>query len=112
VGFVVDKLALGQIFLRACGFPMFSFHKCSIFIHLSSRDGQLAYYGLQFQETVSLQRNITVIKMRRGEICELNSLNVLLCALLLVESQMFCAMYPLTKFPTFQMTCFMVRLNF
>jgi hypothetical protein len=31
VGFVVDKVALGQVFLRDVGFPLsISFHRCSI----------------------------------------------------------------------------------
>jgi hypothetical protein len=31
VGFVVDKVALGQVFLRVVGFPLsISFHWCSI----------------------------------------------------------------------------------
>jgi hypothetical protein len=31
VGFVVDKVALGQVFLRVVGFPLsISFHRCSI----------------------------------------------------------------------------------
>jgi hypothetical protein len=33
VGFVVDKVALGQIFFEYFGFPwQFSFHECSLFI--------------------------------------------------------------------------------
>jgi hypothetical protein len=37
VGFVVDKVALGQISLRIFRFPLsISFHRCSIFTHISS----------------------------------------------------------------------------
>jgi hypothetical protein len=36
VGFVADKVALGQVFLEPFGFPLsVSFHRCSIFIHVS-----------------------------------------------------------------------------
>jgi hypothetical protein len=33
VGFVVDKVTLGQVFLEYFSFPL-SFHQCSTFIHL------------------------------------------------------------------------------
>jgi hypothetical protein len=37
VGFVVDKMALGQVFSESFGFPpSVSFHRCSIFTHISS----------------------------------------------------------------------------
>jgi hypothetical protein len=37
VGFVVDKVALGQVFLWVLWFsPTISFHQCFIFIHASS----------------------------------------------------------------------------
>jgi hypothetical protein len=52
VGFVVDKVALGQVFLRVVGFPLsISFHWCSIKMekqkkqlhHLHHRVAQLAF---------------------------------------------------------------------
>jgi hypothetical protein len=37
VGFVLDKVALGLFFSESFGFPMsVSFHRCSIFTHVSS----------------------------------------------------------------------------
>jgi hypothetical protein len=39
VGFVVSKVALGQVFLRVVGFPLsISFHRCSITVKLGKKN--------------------------------------------------------------------------
>jgi hypothetical protein len=59
VGFVVDRVALGQAFLRALRFSLsVSFHRCSIFTHVSSGGWTMGPLEAQFyRDIVSLYCN-------------------------------------------------------
>jgi hypothetical protein len=57
--FVVDKLTLGRLYLRVLRFPLsVSFHRCSVFTHVSSGGWTKGPLEAQFhRDTVSPHRN-------------------------------------------------------
>jgi hypothetical protein len=101
VKFVVDKVALGQVFLRALLFPLsLSLHRCSIFTHVSSGGWAMGPLADQFRgDTVSPHNNNKTKTDTKKNLLSLQA-TVLLTSLLLIHSSSFItsSSFPFTLF--------------
>jgi len=59
--FVMDKVALGQVFLQVYGFPLsVSFHHCSIHLHLNITHIRISSKAVLLWISRSMQQNSTI----------------------------------------------------